>query len=163
MKMKDNKSVKLDDFKNVDGTYDFDAYHEAQKENGEICRRCGKFLILEGVNSGICRSCERTDIDKGEVRHETFIRCPYCWELFCPENEECEEGEHKIDCPKCGKYFEYEVRVDYTFISPPVKEEDYKKESDNMKDKKEIEPNDSSDQWEYAKIPYTRRDERIYT
>lgn len=120
--------VTLDDHKRPDGTIDWKAYHQAQKDQGERCYQCGLYMpIVLGMfgcgHPRRCFDCERLD-KQGDVTHERFIRCPKCGKTESVHDydsdlyEMMQEGEHDVTCHSCDHTYEVSTSVTYTFRSP---------------------------------------------
>ena len=117
--------IHLDNFKLQDGDYDWIAYRNAQKNNGEICTSCGAFIVRLFKDTGHpdrCESCKAIDTNKEEVTHDSFIRCPACGETMNVMDMECgdlyQDGEHGVCCNSCEQEFEIITNVSYSFKSP---------------------------------------------
>ena len=117
--------TKMDDYQLPDGKHiDWNAYNQAQKQNGERCFKCGKYLIFASGRLDECEDCKVLRRSKYAISHSTFVRCPHCkHEINVHENELYElysEGYHEISCTVCDKSFEVETRVTYSFESPDI-------------------------------------------
>ena len=107
------------------GAVDWDAYHKAQLEAGEVCRECGTYITFSKGKPSLCVSCNMLHQDRGQVSHEKRVRCPHCAHMFAPDegdNGVYDEGEHSLDCPNCGGDFDIETHVSYCFSSPALDE-----------------------------------------
>lgn len=112
----------------VDGTTDWEAYREAQIQAGEICCKCGRYLVFHKTGQiTMCSSCKSIQESKESIQHDTYIRCPKCGNSYealeFSEFDIFEEGEHDVDCPSCGYFFIVETAVSYNFTSPAVADE----------------------------------------
>jgi len=119
--------VNIKNFAKNDGT-DWGAYREAQVKAGEICCKCGRYLVFNKTGcQTICNSCVAVQDSKETVRHDKYIRCPKCNTTFEAQIfldfDIYEEGDHDVDCPECGYFFIVETSVTYTFASPAVVDE----------------------------------------
>jgi DNA-directed RNA polymerase subunit RPC12/RpoP len=121
--------VNISDFV-IDGEMRWDLYTQARIDAGEICYQCSRHLTFN-KNKGIktlCSSCKALQDSKSSISHDTYIRCPKCKTSYLPdafrEYSVFEEGEHDIDCPKCGYFFIIETTISYSFESPALDDED---------------------------------------
>lgn len=100
---------------------EYDDYH---------CKRCGKKTDLAWMNNGLCIDCYRKkqlddiriSIDEGEpdTFSSDYVVCPYCGNAISDEGlidypELYEDGEHELLCGKCGKTFEVDTMVSYSW------------------------------------------------
>jgi hypothetical protein len=114
--------TKMDDFR-IDGRIDWTAYNKAQKDNGEVCCRCGDYIVFASGYMSECYSCKLLKEDKDEVRHERQIRCPHCCARHDIERFSdyfYREGPVSLTCSTCELDFEVEVEVTYSFKSPAL-------------------------------------------
>lgn len=115
------------DFERSDGTgtIDWAMYNQARVEAGEVCCKCGGYIILGGgPGPAQCRECEGLSRDSGEASHPRRVRCPKCAHIWNPFDHESyhvyEEGEHELDCPQCGHSVEISTTVRYSLRSPAL-------------------------------------------
>lgn len=133
-------SVSFKDYEDDKGSIDWNAYHEAQAEAGEICYRCRKYLIFENLGATLfgkdgdtrrrrlCSDCKHMDGDTKEVRHEQYIRCPKCGHQMSVNDFDgadwgemlYSEGRHDVYCDSCEHEFYITTHVSYTYESPPM-------------------------------------------
>ena len=145
------RSVRFEDHQDDKGNIDWESYHEAQAEAGEVCYRCRKYLILENLGATLfgrdddrpqrrlCSDCSHLDQDTKEVRHEQRIRCPKCghqspvhdWDMCDYGEVFYQEGQHDIYCPQCEHEFEITTHVTYTYESPPLLSPEEKEDLDD--------------------------------
>jgi uncharacterized C2H2 Zn-finger protein len=117
----------MDNFRGKDGNIDWNAYNQAEIENGERCFLCSQFIGWIGSGGRrMCYSC--SNIPKKEsLDHERFARCPKCkatWDIRESEDYDLfSEGSHSVHC-ECGYDFEIETKVEYSFESPELLEEE---------------------------------------
>lgn len=115
-------------FRRADGFIDWAAVAQQERNNGERCMRCNRFIIFgRGGGPALCDDCERLDNDPGTVEHQMLIRCPSCRkQVRIFEDGEAlsddlfYEGEHGLYCQHCGHEFEVSTRVEYFFTSPKL-------------------------------------------
>ena len=122
---KGDAMISMDDYRDATGRTDWKAYKAAQVAEGEVCRKCGRYIIsiihgaLGGPNQ--CGECKSLD-DTGEVDHHSWIRCPKCGDTWNPaEHEQYDvmgDGEHEVSCGSCGCDFSVSTFIEYTFTSP---------------------------------------------
>ncbi len=118
------------DFEDDKGKVDWTAYHKRRKDIGEECFECGRLIHLDGIDAPghpeKCRDCNDMSVDKEEVTHEDFIRCPACrnqMRIIGGNDFDCyDAGEHEIMCDECEFEFEITTDVTYTFTSPAMLE-----------------------------------------
>jgi uncharacterized C2H2 Zn-finger protein len=114
----------LSDFKLPDGGYDWDAYHKAQRANGDICFKCGSYILYASGHLDMCNGCKDFGDDDGEVTHDSFIRCPKCRHSVSVSDSEnyelYEDGEHAVSCTSCDHDFTVSTNISYTFTSPAM-------------------------------------------
>lgn len=126
--------ISLNDFNKPDGTTDWEAYHKAQVAAGDVCDTCRTYIMAPNKDGGrrTCNSCQRLIMDRGEVDHDDFIRCPKCGDHWDPQDNDdydiFSDGEHMVCCPKCDYEFEVSVNVSYTFTSPELEDDDGEEE-----------------------------------
>lgn len=122
--------VRANDHKGEDGKIDWKAYRGAQRDAGEICCLCGKY-IFRGVDghSRNCNECISLITDNNEVDHEKRIRCPYCKQSFDVFGDGFyhlvgDVNEDKtVYCPDCEHDFPVKTTITYNFTSPALVEE----------------------------------------
>lgn len=105
-----------------DGVIDWDAYHAAEKQNGELCQECGTFILTPLGHPSSCNCCLDLARNNGEATHEKWVRCPACNYHIDPNDdyfELFEEGENEVSCPECEYDFTVSTHVSHSFTSPP--------------------------------------------
>lgn len=118
----------MDDYKKNDGLIDWDSYHKAQINAGEICKTCQTHIMLGAQGTPRqCQSC--TDIKENlyeTVEHHHYARCPKCEKIFdVYKNSDYKiYNPHPVVCPGCGHNFDIEVHISFEFGSPPVTKEE---------------------------------------
>lgn len=50
--------IKIDDYKNADGSTDYKAYNAATIENGEYCYKCDAFIVWHKGYRDLCYNCK---------------------------------------------------------------------------------------------------------
>lgn len=116
-------TVDMEQYKDSGGQVDWDAYHKAQVEAGEVCRECGAYIVFSKGKPSLCVACNMMHQDKGEVSHSKRARCPHCAHLFmvqCDDGEVYSDGEHELMCPECDADFTITTTVSYSFSSPAL-------------------------------------------
>ena len=115
--------ISIKNYTKEDGTVDWKAFKTAQIEAGEICLKCGAFILFDAGYPQLCIACQKFEKDD-EVRHEIFVRCPYCRDTFDPTDSDYYEllsdGEHIVSCPDCEKEYEISTAISWLFTSPPM-------------------------------------------
>lgn len=125
--------MSFDKFRKPDGNIDWAAYHASEVANGDICSKCGHFILFGGKGHPVeCGSCREMETHHGEIRHEKYVRCPYCRHTFNPYDcemfELLEEDCHDVSCPLCDKTFSVTTHITYSFRSPALVEENEREE-----------------------------------
>jgi DNA-directed RNA polymerase subunit RPC12/RpoP len=119
------KFTSFDDHRRPDGGVDWDSYRAAQRRNGERCIDCGGSILFGSGHPEKCGDCKSVD-EPGELRHDRFIRCPYCGNKERVADTEqyhlYEEGEHEVVCSECDKDFEITTLVSFRFTSPAMED-----------------------------------------
>lgn len=121
--------IDMESFRKEDGNIDWTAYEQARRDVGELCYKCGAYILFNsGSGPRTCASCNILSTRSTSVSHERFIRCPKCMTEFDPGEAEMwevyEAGEHEIYCPECDQQFIIETNVKYSFESPELCEEE---------------------------------------
>ena len=108
---------------------EYDDYH---------CKRCGKKAVLAWMNNGLCIDCYRKkqlddiriSIDEGEpdTFSSDYVVCPYCGNAISDEGlidypELYEDGEHELLCDQCGKTFEVDTMVSYSWETHKIEDD----------------------------------------
>ena len=85
-----------------------------------------------GMSVGLFVGISREGSDKQEKRREwenkheccDFVVCPYCDYEFEPCDDEVpyEDGEEEIECPDCGKKFNCECYISYSYTTSKLEE-----------------------------------------
>ncbi len=103
------------------------------KECGEIkemfswedhCSSCRKKIALEKVQADIEEA--KTTGEEVDTWSDDYVICPYCGHAHetCLGYEDFpeiyEEGSHKVECDECGKTFELETSVSYSWETGKV-------------------------------------------
>lgn len=128
--------ISIDDYKKADGHIDWSAYRRAKVDAGDECRKCGSYILFGGKGyPTTCRDCDRLEEDKGEVWHDSSVRCPKCRHVMDVSGSELyelyEEGEHEISCRSCDHDFTVNTRVEHSFESPELIPEPPEPEDDD--------------------------------
>lgn len=131
--------LQMDDFRKPDKSLDWDAYKKAQRARGDTCYLCGGHITSFGPgHMQSCLSCRLLDKDKGDVTHDTRVRCPKCKHQFPAigddDYDNYSEGSHDVTCPECEHEFEIETMVSYSFRSPELLPEEPEKEEPEEED-----------------------------
>ena len=113
----------IKDYKDSEGNLDWNAYQNAKKANGEICTRCGTYILWGKGYPQECHDCKDAKNEK-ELRHDKFIRCPQCrhlWDPFeCEMYEVLTDDNHDVCCVECDYHFTMTTYVSYSFTSPAL-------------------------------------------
>lgn len=115
--------LKMEDFEDESGHIDWKAYEKAQKNNGDVCYQCGKYIIFGGKGYQTkCNNCDKLKSSIQEIDHDSYIRCPFCAESWLVDWDSGihSDGEHQVSCNYCEKDFEISTRVSFSFTSPPL-------------------------------------------
>jgi hypothetical protein len=122
LRKKNRRLVDHRDF-TKDGKTDWNAYHEAKINNGEVCFHCGAPIVLSKGSRTLCSDCQYLH-KPDELSHANLVRCPQCSKTFNPGDSDrhrlYEDGEHQICCDECDHEFEITTHVSHTFVSPPL-------------------------------------------
>lgn len=114
----------INDFIDDKNHVNWAAYKAAQRSAGDICQRCGGFILFPTGSLTTCPSCIQLNTSSGSVDNETYIRCPKCKSTIHVYNSEMydlyNEGEHEVSCDVCDATFVVSTRVTYTFESPEL-------------------------------------------
>jgi hypothetical protein len=123
--------IDIDNYRTDDGI-DWKAYEAAEIAAGQICSRCKAgilYPLLSEWSGGerLCGSCEKMDSEKGEVSHDTDLRCPKCGFLMNVNDYDLweigiwEDGEHEVSCVECECEFTVTTNMSHSFDSPARK------------------------------------------
>lgn len=119
--------VSMEDHKRPDGGIDWNAYQNAQVENGEKCYKCRDYasVLFGGLGyRRLCDDCKRLTSGEKEITHPKFLRCPECEHAWNPVDEDhfnvFQEGEHQVCCNICDTTFEVSTRISFSFTSRPA-------------------------------------------
>jgi hypothetical protein len=127
--------INIDNFRNEDGTHDWDAHEKAQIAHGDICYSCKAFILFPNGRATKCNSCLALTTSRVEVTHDRFVRCPKCGKTWkpdwCDDGDLYEEGEHEICCGECDATFTVTTHVSFTFCSPGLAAEPEEKEEED--------------------------------
>jgi ssDNA-binding Zn-finger/Zn-ribbon topoisomerase 1 len=119
--------IDVDKFKDSLGKVDWKALREAEVAAGEHCRECGWLIYPPKGRPSLCHKCRDLREDKGEVDHQSRLRCPKCRHLWNVDREDGDihsEGSHEVCCPECEHEFEVVTNVSYSWESPKLIEEE---------------------------------------
>jgi hypothetical protein len=127
------KYTRFEDHEGPDGKLNWKSYHDSQKRNGEVCSRCGKYILFPKGYPEQCPDCHSLSKSKQEVYHSSLVRCPKCLteiDAFdlCSYGIH-EEGEHEVSCPGCDANFVVNTTISYKFESPAIEEKPEEQES----------------------------------
>ena len=116
--------VKMSDFENSDGRMDWNAYRDAQKENGDRCQLCGGYqgLPIFGRNKGVpvtCQGC-RDMSSNDAVWHHRLVRCPKCRHHWEPEEIDITSEDFEACCDMCDHEFTVGILLDVQYESPEI-------------------------------------------
>lgn len=120
--------IEIEDYQTENGI-DWKAYEAAEIEAGQTCSRCKTSILyplLSEWTGGerLCGSCKTMDNEKGEVSHNTDLRCPKCGFLMNVNDYDLwesgiyEDGEHETDCAECEHIFTFITHISYSYKSP---------------------------------------------
>lgn len=128
------RQPKLEEYKRVDGTYNWDALHAAEAAykrqrvaDGTLCSRCGRYANLLSSDvpgyERLCYDCKNLRDDADEVSSDNDVRCPECGHIQeavadCDDSDRYAEGEHSVTCSECEHEYTIETQVSYSFTSP---------------------------------------------
>lgn len=102
------------------------------------CKMCGKYDKLAWVNGRYCDDCFklrnlvkiRKSIEEGEPNtfSSDYVVCPYCGNAISDEDlidypELYEDGEHELLCDECGKTFEVDTMVSYSWETQKMEDD----------------------------------------
>lgn len=114
--------ISMNDYLGADGRVDWEWYNAAQVEAGERCRQCSGHIMFGKGFPSLCSDCRELGEDKGEVTHDSLIRCPKCGEQF-DGGDACEfvcDGETEVGCPECDHQFEVVQILRVSYRSPAL-------------------------------------------
>jgi transcription elongation factor Elf1 len=84
------------------------------------CTQCRNYSYIS--KGSVCRDCEAFTDDKGEVDHDTDIRCPKCGHQENVWDSEqyslIKDGGDEATCSECGHRFDVNCTITYNFQSP---------------------------------------------
>lgn len=112
--------IRMSDYKDEKGDYDWKAYDAARLAAGEKCITCGGCIVLPRYHGRQqCSECSEIR-SQDELRHSKLVRCPKCMDTLdgFQAVSRAEEGEQKVTCWNCDHEFEVSIRIEYTFTSP---------------------------------------------
>lgn len=125
----------------VDGKTDWKAYDKARKESGEVCYKCGSYIVFSKRYMTLCDPCFklRSYSNQGEVTYNTKgIRCPKCRHVMDDPYEIgadiYQEGQHDIMCNSCDHEFEIETHVEFSWTSPAMIEVEIEDDEEEPED-----------------------------
>lgn len=111
--------VKITDHEDEKGKVNWQAYRVAQRENGELCTKCGSYILFGAGHPNACGQCRSFETESDEVLHDSLIRCPHCGHL--DNTEELEPGDEVgVACGHCDESYEVQVRIHFSYMSPPL-------------------------------------------
>ena len=126
--------VSMKDYEDKNGEVDWKAYRQAQVDAGEKCYKCNTYVMFSKGFRTLCSDCISLG-DKGEISHDSFIRCPKCKESWDPsysdDFEVYQDGDHEVHCSECQHKFQITTHVSYTFCSPALIEEPREEETED--------------------------------
>ena len=109
-------------FQDEAGNVDWKAYRAAQRENGELCINCEKWILpLRSGGPRKCSDCASLEEDSRAVDHDTHVRCPVCrhsWSAY--DGDPMPEGTNSVYCDKCEAEFDIEVTYSVSYRSPAI-------------------------------------------
>ncbi len=100
-------------------------------QDQKLCIKCGRHPAV-GLFNKLCSSCNIETYNCGikenlinnentETSGESDVFCPYCGEIqINDEGQFSEEGTENVYCGDCGKEFELETEVSYSYSTKRI-------------------------------------------
>lgn len=114
--------TKMDDFRKGDGKIDWQAFHNAEVEAGDICQKCHTFILFAKVGPVLCGQCRKATEETEELWHDRFVRCPKCGYMWDPSETDdyhlMADGDHDAHCCECDHEFEMGTSISFSYKSP---------------------------------------------